>query len=195
MSNWAIQMAEHWKQREDIVHAFGLILYTDSHPHLKKVLGDNDYWAALNEISGPKWPVFSIKPQQGTYGFPNLPPGHIGMMVQVWKEPRENKTLLSAFGLKSTEELPVLVVFCLGPEDSVWLHSISIKHDSVETAYSSLKGALDAATTAINDILPENSKNAEGIHAALDLTITSFKQWQLAKRGLDIFKKLIILKP
>jgi len=38
MSNWAIQMAEHWKQREDIVHAFGLILYTDSHPHLKK------YW-------------------------------------------------------------------------------------------------------------------------------------------------------
>ncbi|NTV72495.1 MAG: hypothetical protein HGA71_20445, partial [Azonexaceae bacterium] len=72
---------------------------------------------------------------------------------------------------------------------------ISLRHGTVEEAYTSLKGAIEAATTAINDIIPENSRNAEGIYAALDLTITSHKQWQLAKRGWDIFKFLKDLKP
>lgn len=195
MTNWAIQLAEHWKKCDDIVHAFGLVLYTDSHPHIKKVIADNDYWAALDEISGPKWPVFSIKPCQGTVGFPDLPPGYMGMMVPVWKEPWENKKILETFGLQSTEGLPKLIVFCLGPNNQVLHHQISLKHGTVEEAYTSLKGAIEAATTAINDILPENSKNAEGIYAALDLAIASHKQWQLAKRGWEIFKFLKDLKP
>lgn len=195
MKNWAIQLAENWKKRDDIVHAFGIVLYTDSHPHIKKVIADNDYWSALDEVSGPKWPVFSIKPSQGTKGIPDLPPGYMGMMVPVWKEPRENKEILDAFGLRSTEDLPKLIVFCLGPNNQVLNHQISLKNGTIEEAYTSIKGAIEAATTAINDIRPENSKNAEGIHAALDLTITSHKQWQLLKRGWDIFKFLKDLKP
>jgi hypothetical protein len=193
--NWAIQLSEHWKKRGDIVQAFGLILYTDRHVHIKKVLTDNDYWAALDEISGPRWPVFSIKPRQGTIGFPDLPPGHIGMMVPVWKEPRENKPLLQTFGLSSTEDLPKLVVYCSGPNNEVLSHAISLKDGSVEEAYGSLKAALEAATRAVEDIRPENSTNGEGIHAALSITITSHKQWELIKSGFNLFKLLKDIKP
>lgn len=194
MQNWAIKLAEHWKKCDEIVQAFGLILYTDSHPHVKKVISDNEYWAALDEISGPNWPIFSIKPRQGKVGFPDIPPGYMGMMIPVWKEPRENKEVLEAFGLKSTKELPKLIVFCLGANKEVYYHQISLKDKTVEEAYSSLKDAIEAATTAIDDILPENSKNAEGIHAALNLTINSHKQWELLKRGWDMFNFVKNLK-
>ncbi|MDR3439920.1 hypothetical protein, partial [Telmatospirillum sp.] len=66
MSNWVIKLAEHWKGRADIVNAFGLVLYTDSDPHIKKVIADDDYWAALDEISGPKaYPSGSAPPRHG----------------------------------------------------------------------------------------------------------------------------------
>lgn len=188
--NWAIELSEQWKRRGDIVHAFGLILYTDRHVHIKKVLADSDYWAALDEISGPKWPVFAIKPRQGGYGYPDIPSGYMGMMVEVWKEPRENKPLLAAFGLSSTEDLPKLVVFCSGRDDEVLSHAISVKEGSVQEAYASLKAALEAATRAVEGIFPENSANGEGIHAALDITITSHKQWELVKSGFNLFKLL-----
>lgn len=184
--NWAIQLSEHWKKRKDIVHAFGLVLYTDSNVHIKKVLTDNDYWAALDEISGLKWPVFSIKPQQGTVGFPDLPPDFMGFMVPIWKEPKENKPLLQIFGLQSTKGLPKFIVFCSGSDNEILHHSISLKDGSVEEAYSSLKAAIQAATSAIEDILPENYTNGEGIHAALNLTITSHKQWELVKGSVMV---------
>jgi len=44
-----------------------VILFTDAHPHVVKVLQDREYWKALNEASGDDWYVFSIKPTNGRY--------------------------------------------------------------------------------------------------------------------------------
>ena len=195
MKNWAIDLAEHWMQCDDIVHAFGVILYTDSHPHIKKVLTDNDYWAALDEISGPKWPVFSIKPREGKWDLPDMPSGYMGMMIPVWKEPRENRDLIEAFGIESTEGLPILIVFCLVADDQVLHQSIRLRDRTVEEAYSSLKSALSVTTSSINNILPENVQNSEGIYAAISLNVSHHKQWNLVKRGFELFQSLRSLKP
>lgn len=196
MDNWAFQLAEHWKKRTDIVHAFGLILYTDRHVNIKKVLFDNDYWSALDEISGPKWPIFSIKPYQGKYELlPHIQPGYLGMMVPVWKEPRENKPLLEIFGINSTNDLPKFVVFCSGQRSEVLHHSISLSDNTVDEAYSSLKSTINVATMAVEGILPENWQNGEGIFAALDLQITSYKQGEMIKNGFNIFKFIKEIMP
>ncbi|MEE9338687.1 MAG: hypothetical protein V3U87_11460 [Methylococcaceae bacterium] len=193
MDNWVFQLAEHWKKQKDIVQAFGLILYTDRHVNIKKVLSDNDYWAALDDISGPKWPVFSIKPLQGTFS-PDISDDKIGLMVPVWKEPLENMPLLEIFGLQSTKDLPKLIVFCSGRNNEILHHTINLKDNTIEEAYSSLKMAIEVVTMAIEGILPENWQNGEGIFSALNLQISSHKEWEVIKTGFNIFKFLKDLK-
>ena len=71
---------------------YGFIMYTSAHPYITKVLRDDDFWNALDEISGENWPIFAIRPlTKGSYGFPNVPPGYVGFMKMEWKEPNENK--------------------------------------------------------------------------------------------------------
>src|SRR3989337_2623534 len=103
--NWIFQSTEHLKHQEGLVNAFGVILYTEKHPNIKKVLADNDYWVALDKISGPKWAVFSIRARAGYYSLPTLPQGTMGMMIPVWKEPCENELVLENFEIESTKEL------------------------------------------------------------------------------------------
>ena len=39
----------------DALAVFGLSLFTDKHPHVLKVLRDEDYWKEFDEISMGKW--------------------------------------------------------------------------------------------------------------------------------------------
>ena len=91
---------------EDVLGVFGLILYTDEHPHVVKVLRDKDYWKQFAIITGDNFAIFSAKPLSGTYLYPSVPPGSMGMMVPVWNEPSQNKELLSTFHLDDTKKLP-----------------------------------------------------------------------------------------
>jgi hypothetical protein len=193
--NWAIKLAEHWRTKEGIVNAFGVILYTDEHPHIKKVLADQDYWDALHEISGEKWAIFSIKPKVGSYSYPKFPPGFTGLMVPVWKEPKENKPVLQEFELGSTEDLPQLVIFTHDENEEILQLSIKLEDKSVEQAYECLRAVIKAVATAIEHILPENIKKGEGVYAALDLAVSSYKQWQLIKRGVNFYKWIKDLLP
>ena len=49
---------------------FAVILFTEADPFLVKVLRDSDLWEALDEVSGPRWVVFAIRPaeSEGTFG-------------------------------------------------------------------------------------------------------------------------------
>lgn len=192
---WIFQLTEHWKHKEGIANSFGVILYTDEHPHIKKVLADDDYWAALDKMSGPRWAVFSIRAKAGYYGLPNLRPGTLGMMIPVWKEPRENEALLREFEIKSTKELPLLFVFAQGTYGEILRHSISLDDSSIEKAYDSLKIGIKVIAEAIQDVLPENLKSAEGVHAAINLSVSNYKYWQSIKKGISFYKWIKELLP
>ena len=177
------------------VSAFGMILYTDSHPHIKKVLADDDYWKSLDDISGPKWPIFSIRPKPGEYRMPKLPDGSMGFMKPIWAEPNENKLLLDKFGLESTEDFPALVVYCVAADQELLVQSLKLEGESVETAYASLAEAVKVCTRAIEGIAAHNHDNAAGISAALELHISSHKSWKRLKKTINFYSLLKGLRP
>ncbi len=188
--NWAIELIEKHKPKNNEASIFGIILFTDSNPHIKKVINDNDYWASLDEWSGQQWAVFATKAEKGSIGFPNFPDGCIGYMVPVWKEPNSNKQLLSAFEIESTENLPLLVVFTKDQDGEVLKNQISIKDESVEIAYASLKDAMNTISKAIEIIEPSNLANPLGVHSAVSLSIQDMKDWQRLKSGIKLWQWL-----
>lgn len=40
---------------KNLSRIYGFILYTDCNPYVAKVLRDNDFWKALDSISGNNW--------------------------------------------------------------------------------------------------------------------------------------------
>ncbi|MDC9750952.1 hypothetical protein [Proteus mirabilis] len=154
---------------------------------------DDDYWLALHELTGDNFAVFSVRPEKGRYEAPESKPGVLSMMVQIWKEPRENQKLIDLFEIKSTEQLPLLLLFT--EIDGKYL-SIQFKiNDTSETdAYNSIKEHLEFACEVIARIKKENYNNPEGIFASLSLQNDHKRAWKLIKSGINLYayiKKLL----
>jgi len=179
-------LVEEQKSKNEVIQLFGVILYTDKHPNIKKMLRDDDYWLALHEITGESFAVFSVRPEMGRYEFPKFPPGSIGMMIKIWKEPKDNQRLVDLFEIKSTENLPLLLLFT---EINGRYLSIQLKiSDSSEVdAYNSTRGHLEFACNVISNIKKENYGNPEGIFAALSLQNDNRKTWKIVKGGINIY--------
>jgi len=191
--HWIIAEAKDWLDKPGIANAFGLVLYTDRHANTRKILLDVDYWKGLDERTGDRWPVFVVKKAPGRLETPPAKPGELNLLIPIWKEPSENKKLLKELSLDSTQD-PYLLVYSVVNDRDVLFHTVKLSEDSFEAAHKALKEALDAATTAIDDLHEANLKDAEGVNAALDLTLTHLKHWKLAKKGIPligILKKLI----
>jgi hypothetical protein len=169
--HWTIAQAKEWLAKPGIANAFGIVLYTDRHVHTGKVLNDPDFWRGLDERTGDRWPVFVFKKPPGTLEKPPTKPGSLDL------------------SLKSTQD-PYLLVYSVLDDDTVLYHTVKLSEESFDAAYQSLKEALDAATTAIEDLREANLKNAEGVNAALDLTLTHLKDWKLAKKGIPLLGTL-----
>lgn len=185
---------EEYKSIDGVAHIFGVMLFTDQHPNTKKVLRDEDYWLSFHELTGDRFCVFSVKPRKGRHDFPRMPKGYMGMMVPIWKEPRENKQLLETFEIESTEDLPLLLLFS-EVDDSFVKIELEIDDTSVETAYSSIKEQMEFVCDALAQIKEENLSNPEGLYAALSLHNDTRKKWQLVKSGLNIYSLIKGLLP
>lgn len=188
--NWAIDLVDNHKPSDSEANVFGIILYTDAHPHIKKLLKDDDYWEALDEWSGPQWAVYSTRALKGTVGLPEMPKGCVGFMVPVWKEPRENKKLLDAFEIESTESLPLLLVFAKDEDGSILKNEIKIPSSSVEESYNSLKEALNNISQALAKVEQKNLKNPLGVHSAVSFAIQNKKDWKRLRNGIKVWQWL-----
>lgn len=185
--HWTLQEASTWLAKPHIANAFGFILYTDRHANVAKVLADDDYWRGLSERTGERWPIFALRRPPGTSERPQPVPGRLPILQEIWKEPAENKMLLAELGLDSTKK-PYLAICSLVDEEQMLVHTIELSDDSVEAAHASLREALDAVTLAVDDVSPRNIKSAEGVHAAIDLTVTDLKQRKWIKKVLPLLK-------
>ena len=109
--NELIKTVENFEKDPTVVKVFGSIIYSDRHPHIKKVLKDEDYWLALDNISGTRWAIFAVRTVEGrTELSGGGPKGSLGMMVQLWIEPSKNKQLMQYLEIESTEK-PLFVIF------------------------------------------------------------------------------------
>ena len=183
--HWVVTQANEWLAKEGIANAFGLVLFTDRHPYTASVLEDAAFWRGLDERSGPCWPIFVLKRMPSHVEVPPTRPGELGLLVPVWMEPVENQPLLEKLGLDSSEN-PHLIIYSMLDEEQTLVQSVELSEASKEAAYASLKEALDAATRAIDDLAEANLKSAEGVQAALDLTLTDLKQRRWVKKAMPL---------
>lgn len=169
----------------DVLHVFGLILFTDEHPHVVKVLSDDDYWKQFDTISGKSFAIFSAKPVSGSYRHKSPAPGQLGLMKKIWQEPSENKELLSIFQLATTKDLPVFVVFARLTDDTLAQCFIPLTDENLEAAHHRLKRVIDTVSAIAKEIDQSYKMNVEGVFDAFELQISHFKDRETLKKAVQ----------
>lgn len=188
--NWALQLSKQYQPKDGQADMYGIILYTEAHAHVKKVLQDEDYWRSLNEISGPQWAIFAVRAKPGAYKNPPSSMEFLPYMVPVWKEPAANRELLIAFELESTEKLPLFLVFNMTKVGEIHKITISIDDGSIEKALHSLKEVIEKITLAIRNIDLENLECTDGLYSAVDYAIRDYKDKKILRNGLKLWRSL-----
>lgn len=169
---------------------YGFIMYTRRHSYIIKVLRDNDFWNELNEISGPNWPIFSIKPlQEGEYKMPGNDRGIISsMMVPIWKEPNENRKYLKFFSLEESKDLPCFIAFIWKDNDELEQVTWKLSNNSEQEAFDSIREVVNIISQTETLILPEY-KRTENIFRNVRQNIEGVKsKRQLITRVKKILK-------
>ncbi|MDE6649718.1 MAG: hypothetical protein K2K45_07295 [Muribaculaceae bacterium] len=130
-------------------------MYTRSHAYIAKVLRDTDFWNELDEISGPRWPIFAVQPlAQGQYRYPAYPPGVLGMMVPTWEEPNENRKYLDVFSLEESSDLPCFIVFIWNDDDELEQITFKLSNSNLEEAFDSIREIVTVVSKAEQRIHP-----------------------------------------
>lgn len=90
----------------------GFVIYDETDAVMKRVMNDSSIFRMLDEISGPRWPIFTVAPlvpspcrtQSNGLGESENGKGVI--------EPEMNRMIFDFFGLNSHKDTPCFVVFC-----------------------------------------------------------------------------------
>lgn len=135
----------------------GFILYTRKHANVAKILKDDDYWNSLDELSGPNWPIFAVRPLESGYcSFRGrYDPGTINMMLPTYHDPNANIRVLKYFGLEEAGDLPCFIVFMWDDNNQLRQIDWKVNDYSIETAYNSIKEVVELISKAEQEILPE----------------------------------------
>ncbi|WP_319582318.1 hypothetical protein [uncultured Pseudodesulfovibrio sp.] len=192
--DWLQKMVKVHQSDDKKINAFGYILYTDEHPHTKKILRDPDYWNALDQLSGDNWIIYAIKPSQGDWEFPDIPEAHgnsriLYQMEPIWKEPKDNEELLSTFGVASTKALPLFILFVLDGGKFLSIQ-FDIDDDRIDDGFNSLKYIIHTAKEALGHIDQQHWKDNSGIFNSLELQIGYHRNNQRLKKLFSIIKEL-----
>ena len=147
---------------KNLSRIFGFILYTEQHPFIAKVLQDSAYWNALDNISGPNWPIFAVRPlEKGYYSCPRSRGNEMQMMIHTWNEPQTNLPILHDFGLESSNELPCFVAFMWDNHNKLKRISIPIRGNNTESVYNSIEEIVRVVAETEKKVLPEYKHNVE----------------------------------
>lgn len=178
---------------------YGFILYTDSDPYVKKVLRDDDFWDALDEKSGPNWPIFAVRPitkeKSGIKALSN--PKMIGFMVPESERKTSNETILKNFGLSSAKDLPCFVAFMWDDNDKLQSISVPIRGNNIDDCFDSIREIVVLITEAEKKVLPEYKRNVELFHIvadelkALQTRYTIKSIGRITKKFYDFFSSFI----
>lgn len=183
-----LQQAEQLRTKTKSAKIFGFILYNQSHLNIIKVLRDEDYWAGF-DIDSDGWIVYSIRPQEGKYGFPKSQPGVMQMMVAIWREPHENMELLDTFQIKDTRDLPCFIAFTINDNGDIERTIKKIKDDSIDNARNSIKRSIEIISNTISQISPEY-KNSSSVYREVKENVESEIFRENAGKALKLFSFL-----
>lgn len=193
--NELLKEIERFETESPFVKVFGAIVYSNGHPHIKKVLRDQDYWLALNEISGERWAVFAARAVEGHSEIRGGgPPGTMSMMIQVWIEPSENKKLIKYLGIESTKK-PLFVIFTRLKTGEILKSDLDLDDSSLENAYNRLKKIINDLTWAVDQIESENIQDYESVFNAVKMTAERIRDWDTYRKLFELYEQCKRIKP
>ena len=170
---------------------YGFILFTNRDPYIIKALRDDDFWNALDERSGPNWPVFSVRPiKKGQYANPEGCQESLQDLQSAWKEPNDNKEFLDFFGIESSKYLPCFVTFMWDDVGELHQFIVKIKSDSQENVYESLEKIIDTIAYAESKISDEFKRTEHIFREA----VNDLKALQFTIRVRWFFNKFRIIE-
>lgn len=133
---------------------FGIILFNESHPHIVKLLKDNVYYKALDELSGSQLAIFATCLFEPTWDMPSRDDGKMYQMIPIKKEPKQNKKLFDWFEIKDSGSLPMFVLFN-GKGSELYFQKHPLNDTSIEEAWNSLKEVIEPIVNSIDENLDE----------------------------------------
>ncbi len=131
----SVQMLIRDKVNYKTANVFGLIAYTVENPHVVKALRDQDYWASLNSRT-ENWILYAIHPDS-----------RYGHLVEEY--------ILPQLGVEKKDDLPLLIVFAIGPNGQYLQRSYAIDDRNEQTAYNSIASIVKTITETVRGIFPE----------------------------------------
>lgn len=135
--------------KESPVRLCGFIVYSRKHPHVAKVLRDEDYWWELDAISGVNWPIFAIRPVN--------PQGYYTRKDAMTDEADENA--VCACLEMEDYEMPCFVCFIWDDQGNLKKISHRINDRTLETTHTDLRNLVTQVAGAINAIKPEYAQS------------------------------------
>ena len=135
------ELNEELLKHYDDFLAFGIILFTEVHPNIIKLLRDDDYWRALDEISGSEIAVFATRSLGEEPCCSQQPSDSLGYLLPIWREPKANEEVLSWFNIKKSQNLPIFVLF-VDTDQGLAYSKYPLPNESVEKIYKSLEKML-----------------------------------------------------
>ena len=183
-------------RRDSRALAFALILYDFTTPQVSKILRDEDYWLALNEISGNYLTVFSIncKPQARRIvpSAQDLSTYHRMVGVNSPSNPSRGTNALvdRYFGGSWRVSYPAVMFFQVDENRVSDSLLVVLQEQRLESAFLELKNCIDAAVGALRRITDDNRGNFGEIFDSLETAIKSSRDMRIVKRilqaGIDI---------
>lgn len=148
-------------------NVFGVIAYTVENPYIVKVLRDQDFWRSFNSRT-KNWILYAIQPD-GRYA-------HL-----------TDEYILPELGVEKKDDLPLLIVFAIGPEGQYLQRSYPIDDRNEQTAYDSIRNIVKIITDTIHAIAPENLLSTNVIREVkknLDAELAK-KQWKKVTYAME----------
>lgn len=149
--------------KESPVRLCGFIVYSRKHPHVAKVLRDEDYWRELDAISGVNWPIFAVRPVS--------PNGYYTCRDAMQYEANENA--VRACLEMEDSELPCFVCFIWDDQGNLKKISHKIDDRTLETTHADLRNVVTRVADAINAIKPEYAQS-ENVFRNVKETIEAY---------------------
>ena len=125
------QLISH-RQNYRTANLFGVIAYTERNPHIVMALEERAYWDSLNART-ENWILYAARP--------NSEWAHL-----------TDDYILPQLGVLAEGELPVLIVFAIGPNQTILQKEFPIDDSGVETAYNSIENTVMTISRAIKGI-------------------------------------------
>lgn len=178
-------------RNENRALAFAFILYDFHNPHLRKVLEDNAYWLALNEISGKYLTVFSLnytKERQKSRRPVRRRPRRNNeieflTLINTSQSPAEssNELIQKYFGTIEVK-YPSILFFQVDNDTVTDTLLIQLDEETIEQGFLELKSYIQSAVETLEKIENENKFNIDIIFDNLESNVKSTKSMRKFKR-------------